>query len=56
MLRLLKENLVLLIVVAAIAVAYLFLRTHPSDVGSPEELEALIAGGHPVLVELYSNA
>jgi len=56
MLRLLKENLVLILVIATIAVAYLLLRTRPSDVSSQEELEALMAGGRPVLVELYANA
>jgi len=56
MLRLLKENLVLILVIAAIGAAYLLLRTHPSDVSSQEELEALMAGDRPVLVELYANA
>ena len=55
MLRLVKENLVLILVIAAIAVAYFLLRTHPSDVSSQEELAALMADGRPVLVELYAN-
>jgi hypothetical protein len=51
----LKENLFVLAVLAAIVVAFVVLRTPPSDVQSPEELQVLLAGGRPVLVELYSN-
>lgn len=53
--RLLKENLLLILVLGALAAGYLLLRTEPSDLGSVAELEALLQGGRPVLVELYLN-
>ncbi len=53
--RLCRENLLLILVLSALAGGYLFLRTEPSDLGSVQELEALLRGERPVLVELYLN-
>lgn len=53
--RLLRENLVLILVLVGLVAGYFILRTEPSDLGSMAELEALLHGGRPVLVELYLN-
>ena len=39
----------------AVAVAFVTLRTTGSDVRSVAEVEAMLAGGTPTLVEFYSN-
>ncbi len=53
--RTLRENWLILLVVGAIAVAFLALRTPSSPVQSVEEVDALLTGGQPTLVEFYSN-
>lgn len=50
-----KGNLLTLLVLGALAGGFLFLRTEPSDMGSVAELEAVLQGERPVLVELYLN-
>lgn len=50
-----KGNLLTLLVLGALARGFFFLRTEPSDVGSVAELEAVLQGERPVLVELYLN-
>jgi putative FmdB family regulatory protein len=52
---LVKEILVVIVVVAVAVVAFLVLRTPPSDVRSAADLEMLFGAGRPVLVELYAN-
>jgi len=54
-LQLAKENLGLLILIAIIGGAYLFLRTPSSNVASAEQFAALFSEGKPVLVELFTN-
>ena len=49
-----KENTALIAVLAIIVLAYALLQTSP-DVTTQEELDAVLAGGRPVLLELYSN-
>jgi hypothetical protein len=53
--KLLRENWLILLVVSAVAVAFLALRTTESDVGSIAQVNAMLAGGRPTLVEFYSN-
>jgi hypothetical protein len=45
----------LLLLLGAIAVAYLALRTPASPVASVAEVDAILGGGQPALVELFSN-
>lgn len=53
--ELVKENWLALLVLGALAGGFLLLRTEPSDLASVAELEALLQGERPVLVELYLN-
>jgi hypothetical protein len=54
-LQLLRENWLLVLIVAGILGAFLALRTPPSAVGSVSEVDALLQSGQPTLVEFYSN-
>lgn len=51
-----RQNVLLLIVLALIASIYFLLRTSPSDIASMEALEASLSRGQPTLIEFYSNA
>ena len=53
--QIVRQNALLLIVLALIAVGYFFLRTSPSDIASMEALEASLRHGQPTLIEFYSN-
>jgi hypothetical protein len=53
--RVVRENLLLVLVVAVIGGAYLFLRTQESDVESLAALDKALAAGRPTLLEFYSN-
>lgn len=53
--KILRENWLLLLVVAGILLAFLFLRTPGSAVASVEEVDAILQNGQPTLVEFYSN-
>ena len=44
-----------LLILGAMAVAYLVLRTPASPVTSVAEVDAILQGGQPVLVEFFSN-
>ena len=55
LLRLVRENLSLIIIVAVVGGAYLFLRTSESDVQSLAALDEMLAAGRPTLLEFYSN-
>ena len=50
-----KANWLLLIFLAIIASAFIFLRSKPSDVESLNELDGLLSTGQPTVVEFYSN-
>ena len=50
-----RENLLLIVIVVAIAGAYLFLRTSESDIASLAALDEQLAAGRPTLLELFSN-
>jgi len=54
-LRLLRENWLFLLIIGALAIAFLSLRTPASDVASLEEVDALLTSGQPTMVEFYSN-
>ena len=51
----LRENWLFLLVVGAIAVVFLVLRTPSSAPSSVAEADSILQGGQPVLVEFYSN-
>jgi hypothetical protein len=51
----LRDNWLLLLIIGALIVAFLVLRTPASDVESVGELDALLRSGQPAVVEFYSN-
>jgi hypothetical protein len=53
--KLVRENVGWLILVIIVGGAFLFLRTPGDEVASEEEFTAILSGGKPVLVELFSN-
>ncbi len=53
--RILRENWLFLLIVGAVVVAFLALRTPASAVNSLAEVDATLKGGQPTLVEFYSN-
>jgi hypothetical protein len=55
MARTLRQNWLVLLVVAAVAVAFLVLRTPASAVGSVAEVDEILTGGQPTLLEFYAN-
>lgn len=54
--RILRDNWLFLIVVGGIVAAFLVLRTTASPVDSVGEVDAILRGGQPTVVEFYSNA
>lgn len=50
-----RENWLVLLVVGAILIAFLVLRTPGTQVASLAEVDALLQAGQPTLVEFYSN-
>jgi hypothetical protein len=54
-LRILRESWLILLILGAVAVAFLVLRTPGSAVASVEEVDTILTGGQPTLVEFYSN-
>lgn len=53
--RAVRGNWLLLLIVGALAVAFLALRTPASAVGSAAEVDAILTRGQPTLLEFYSN-
>jgi hypothetical protein len=53
--RLLRDNWLLLLIIGALVVALLALRTPASDVESLVEVDALLSSGQPTVVEVFSN-
>jgi hypothetical protein len=53
--RLLRNNWLILLIVGAVVVAFLALRTPGSAVSSVAEVDAILQNGQPTLLELYSN-
>ena len=54
-LRFLQQNGLALALIAALAAAFLFLRSPATRVASAQELDALLADGTPKVVEFYSD-
>ena len=50
-----KDNWVLIAFVAVIAIAFLLLRSKPSDISTLAELDQALASGQPTVVSFYSN-
>ena len=53
--RFLRENGLVILVIAALVGGYLFLRTPGDKLPSTAEFDGHVAGGTPTLVEFYSN-
>jgi hypothetical protein len=54
-LQIIRSNIIIIVIFAALITGFFVLRTSPSDIASLEELQTLISSGQPVLVEFYSN-
>ncbi len=55
LIKVVRGNWLLLLLVGAMAVAFLVLRTPASPVASVAEVDAILQSGQPALVEFYSN-
>lgn len=53
--RALRDNWLLLLVIGALVVAFLSLRTPASAVASIAEVDAILTDGRPTVVEFFSN-
>lgn len=53
--RRVRENWLVLLIVGALAVAFMVLRTPASPVASMAEMEGILNDGQPALVEFYAN-
>jgi uncharacterized protein HemY len=53
--RFLKENWLVVLVIAGMVVGYLVLRTPGDVMASTEEFDRLVTGGTPTMLEFYSN-
>jgi hypothetical protein len=53
--QIVQENIFFIALVGLIGLAFLLLRTRPTDVGSWAELEQQLRNGEPAIVEFYSN-
>ena len=51
----LKPNWMLLLIIAGIAGAFIFLRTKASNIDEAGELSAILHDGRPTIIEFYSN-
>jgi hypothetical protein len=50
-----RENWLVILVIAVMMTAYLFLRTPGDELVSTAEFDAQVSNGTPTLVEFYSN-
>lgn len=53
--RLLRENWLVILVVALMVGGYVFLRTPGDDFASTAEFDASVTDGTPTLINFYSN-
>ena len=53
---LLRENGLALLVIAALVVGYVMLRTPSTDIASAEAFVARLAQGSPSVIEFFSNS
>jgi hypothetical protein len=45
----------LLLLAALLVSGFVLFRSHPTELGSEDALNDLLSGGHPIILELYSN-
>jgi hypothetical protein len=50
-----RENAFFLIVLLGLVGAFVLLRTKGTQLGSVDELDAMLGNGQPVIVEFFSN-
>jgi hypothetical protein len=55
LMRIVRENWLVILIIAGVLSAFLVLRTQGSAVSSLSEVDALLQSGQPTLVEFYSN-
>ena len=55
LMQLVRDNRLLLILLLALVLAFVFLRSPATRVASAHELDALLADGTPKVVEFYSD-
>jgi hypothetical protein len=55
LLRFVQQNWLGLLILAALACAFVFLRSPATRVASAQELDALLTDGAPKVVEFYSD-
>lgn len=55
LLRVARQNWLGLLILGALAAAFIFLRSPATRVASMQELDALLADGAPKVVEFYSD-
>jgi hypothetical protein len=55
LMRIVRENWFVILVIAGVLGVFLALRTPGSAVSSTSEVDALLQSGQPTLVEFYSN-
>ena len=55
LMRLVRDNGLLLVFLVAFVLAFVFLRSPATKVASAHELDALLADGTPKVVEFYSD-
>jgi hypothetical protein len=53
--RLGRDNWLIVVVVGSLIGAFLALRTRPSDIATVSEADAILQNGQPAVVEFYSN-
>lgn len=55
LMRILRENWLLLLVIGGLLAGFLVLRTPASAVSTVSEVDAVLQNGQPTLVEFYTN-
>jgi hypothetical protein len=50
-----RENRITIVIIVALVAGYMFLRTSPSEIGSPAEFQDRLRQGQPTVVYFYSN-
>ena len=56
LLRFWRENWLTILIVGALLIAFVVLRTAPSDLATVQAYEEALSAGQPVVVYFYSNA
>jgi hypothetical protein len=53
--RFFHENWLVLLIIGAVVVGFMVLRTPGSAIGSVADVDAVLNSGQPTLIEFYSN-